>query len=190
MKRALILVLVALVALLVSVARREYLGLRNDLTAQREAVTNQWSNVNEALRQRAALVPGMVDAVQRFAPGETAVLRETAGAVAQLAGAAAPPARILANRRLDTAIARLLLVAENYPKLRSDAAFLRLQDDLADSENRIAVERRKYNEALQRYNTSISLFPGNIVAGISGMARDDAYFQTEPGAHAAPQARI
>jgi LemA protein len=83
-----------------------------------------------------------------------------------------------------------LVIAENYPQLKSNENFLRLQDELAGTENRIAVERRKYNEALQRYNTSIALFPNNLVASMSGMARNDAYFQTEPGARTAPKVQF
>ena len=81
---------------------------------------------------------------------------------------------------MDGALSRLLVIAENYPQLRSNENFLQLQDEIAGTENRIAVERRKYNEALQRYNTSSSLFPDNIVASLSGFTRNDAYFKTEP----------
>ena len=89
--------------------------------------------------------------------------------------------------QLSGALSRLLVISENYPQLRSNENFLRLQDELAGTENRIAVERRKYNETLQRYNTSIELFPNNIVAGMSGFARNDDYFKTEPGARTAPK---
>jgi LemA protein len=84
----------------------------------------------------------------------------------------------------------LLVVAENYPQLRSNENFLRLQDELAGTENRIAVERRKYNETLQRYNTAIQVFPNNIVASLSGFERNNAYFTTEPGARNAPKVKF
>jgi LemA protein len=88
---------------------------------------------------------------------------------------------------LDGALGRLLLVVENYPNLKSNENFMRLQDELAGTENRIAVERRRYNEGVQRYNTSIGLFPANIVASMFGFARNDAYFKTEPAARTAPK---
>src|SRR2546429_2740273 len=89
-----------------------------------------------------------------------------------------------------SALGRLLVVVENYPQLRSNENFLRLQDELAGTENRISVERKKYNEAVQRYNTSIQLFPNNIVANLSGFTRNDAYFKTEPGARTAPKVQF
>jgi LemA protein len=84
-------------------------------------------------------------------------------------------------------LSRLLVVVENYPQLKSNENFLRLQDELAGTENRIAVERRKYNETVQRYNTDIELFPKSIAAGMFGFQRNDAYFKTEPGARTAPK---
>ena len=91
-----------------------------------------------------------------------------------------------ANSQLDTALSRLLVIVENYPQLKSNENFLQLQDELAGTENRIAVERRKYNEAVQKYNTDIGLFPKNIAAAMFGFQRNDAYFKTDPGARTAP----
>ncbi|MGH9793965.1 MAG: LemA family protein, partial [Candidatus Acidiferrales bacterium] len=98
-----------------------------------------------------------------------------------------PQERIAANNRLDSALARLLVVVENYPQLRSNENFLRLQDELAGTENRIAVERRRYNEAIQDYNTYIGLFPNNVIAGLSGFARNDAYFEATEASRTAPK---
>ena len=95
--------------------------------------------------------------------------------------------KINANSQLDSAIGRLLVVVENYPNLKANENFLRLQDELAGTENRIAVERRKYNEKVQEYNTQIQMFPNNIVASMSGFTPNDAYFKTEPGARTAPK---
>jgi LemA protein len=185
MKIALIAVAVLLVFGLIAGGR--FVGTRNDLVTQREAVNSQWSDVGVALQRRADLIPNLVSTVKGFAQHETEVFKDIADARARLAGGRTPGEKIQANQQLDTAISRLLVIAENYPALKSNENFLRLQDELAGTENRIAVERRKYNEALQRYNTSIELFPNNLVAGMSGLARNDAYFQTEPGASTVPK---
>ena len=188
MKIALIVILVLVV--LAVIVGGKFVGTRNDLVTQREAVTSQWSDVDVALQRRADLIPNLVNTVKGFAQHETEVFKDIADARARLAGGRTPGEKIQANQQLDTAISRLLVIAENYPQLKSNENFLRLQDELAGTENRIAVERRKYNEALQRYNTSIALFPDNLVAGMSGMARNDAYFQTEPGARTAPKVQF
>jgi len=102
-------------------------------------------------------------------------------------GAKTPADKIAANGQLDGALARLLVVVENYPQLRSNENFLRLQDELAGTENRIAVERKRYNDTLQAYNTYIALFPNNIVASMSGFARNDAYFKADEASRQAPK---
>jgi LemA protein len=188
MKTALIVILV--LVLLGAIVGAKFVSTRNDLVTQREAVTSQWSDVDVALQRRADLIPNLVNSVKGFAAHETEVFKDIADARARLAGGRTPGEKIQANQQLDTAISRLLVIAENYPQLKSNENFLRLQDELAGTENRIAVERRKYNEALQRYNTSIALFPNNLVAGMSGLTRNDAYFQTEPGARTAPKVQF
>jgi LemA protein len=125
--------------------------------------------------------------VKGFAKQEQAVIKEVTDARAALGGARTPQDKIAANGQLDSALSRLLVVVENYPQLKSNENFLRLQDELAGTENRIAVERRKYNETVQRYNTDIELFPNNIAASMFGFQRNDAYFKTEPGARNAPK---
>jgi LemA protein len=171
-------------------AGSKFISVRNDLVTQRESVTAQWSQVDVVLQRRADLVPNLVETVKGFAKHETEVFKDIADARAALISGRNPQEKIQANQQLDGALARLLVVAENYPQLKSNENFLRLQDEIAGTENRIAVERRKYNEALQRYNTSIELFPNNIVAGMSGFTRNDAYFKTEPGARTAPKVQF
>ena len=165
----------------------KFVGVRNDLVTQREAVTASWSTVDVALQRRADLIPNLVETVKGFAAHETEVFKNIGDARAALGGARTPSEKIAANDQLSGAISRLLMISENYPQLRSNENFLRLQDELAGTENRIAIERRKYNETLQAYNTAIQLFPNNIVAGMSGFERNDAYFKTEPGARTAPK---
>src|ERR1700737_4529542 len=162
-------------------------GARNTLVTERESVNGAWSQVDVALQRRADLIPNLVETVKGFAKQEQAVIKEVTDARAALGGARSPQERIAANGQLDSALSRLLIVVENYPQLRSNENFLRLQDELAGTENRIAVERRRYNEAVQDYNTYISLFPSSLVASLSGFGRNDAYFKADEGARQAPK---
>jgi LemA protein len=184
------LIVIVVIALLAMGACSKYVSVRNDLVTQREAVAAAWSAVDVALQRRADLIPNLVNTVKGFASHETEVFKNIADARAALIGARTPAEKIQANDQLSGALSRLLVISENYPQLRSNENFLRLQDELAGTENRIAVERRKYNEAVQKYNTSIELFPNNIVASLSGFTRNDAYFKTEPGARTAPQVKF
>jgi LemA protein len=164
-----------------------YVGHRNNMVRLKETVNSQWSQVDVVLQRRADLIPNLVETVKGIASQEQKVFGDIAAARAALIGAKTPADKIAANGQLDGALGRLLVVVENYPQLRSNENFLRLQDELAGTENRIAVERRRYNEAVQAYNTYIGLFPNNIVASLSGFTRDDAYFKTDEGARQAPK---
>ena len=164
-----------------------FIGIRNQMAIKREAVNASWAQVDVVLQRRADLIPNLVETVKGFAAQEQTVFGDIAKARSALLGAHSPAEKIAANGQLDSALGRLLVVVENYPQLRSNENFLRLQDELAGTENRIAVERRRYNEAVQDYNTFISLFPNSLVASMSGFARNDAYFKTEEGARQGPK---
>jgi LemA protein len=174
MKTALI-VLVVLV-LIALVAFGQYVGVRNDLVTKNEAVKAAWSQVDIVLQRRADLIPNLVETVKGFAGQEQKVFGDIAAARSRLLSAGTPSDKIAANQQLDGAIGRLLLVVENYPQLKSNENFLRLQDELAGTENRIAVERKRYNDALQDYNTYVQKFPNNIYAGWAGFKPNEAYF--------------
>lgn len=165
-------------------------GIRNGLVTEREAINGAWSQVDVALQRRADLIPNLVETVKGFAKQEQTVFSDIANARAALGGARTPAEKIQANSQLDSALSRLLVVVENYPQLKSNENFLRLQDELAGTENRISVERRKYNEIVQKYNTSIELFPNNLAAGLFGFQRNDAYFKTDPGKRDAPNVKF
>ncbi|MGH9817270.1 MAG: LemA family protein [Candidatus Acidiferrales bacterium] len=164
-----------------------FVGRRNEMVRKNETVKQAWSQVDVVLQRRADLIPNLVETVKGIAAQEQAVFGDIAAARAALIGARSPGERIAANNRLDSALGRLLVVVENYPQLRSNENFLRLQDELAGTENRIAVERRRYNEAIQDYNTYIGLFPNNLIAGLSGFARNDAYFEATEASRTAPK---
>jgi LemA protein len=115
------------------------------------------------------------------------VFGDIAKARSRLLSATSPADKIAANQQLDSALGRLLVVVENYPQLKSNENFLRLQDELAGTENRIAVERKRYNDTLQDYNTFIGLFPNSFWAGMAGFKRNDAYFAASEGAKTAPK---
>ena len=181
-----IIVLVVIVLLAIWIGST-FIGHRNEMVRKRETVNAAWSQVDVVLQRRADLIPNLVQTVKGFATHEEKVFGDIAAARAAMAGAKTPQEKIAANGQLDSALSRLLVVVENYPQLRSNENFLRLQDELAGTENRIAIERRRYNETVQDYNTYISLFPNNIVASLSGFTRNDAYFKTEEGARQAPK---
>ena len=164
-----------------------FVGHRNEMVRKRETVNAAWSQVDVVLQRRADLIPNLVETVKGYASQEQKVFGDIAAARAALIGAKSPQDKIAANGQLDSALGRLLVVVENYPQLKSNENFMRLQDELAGTENRIAIERRRYNETVQDYNTYISLFPNNIVASFSGFTRNDAYFKTEEGARQAPK---
>ena len=150
------------------------------MVAKDQDVKSKWSEVDVQLERRADLIPNLVETVKGFTKEESTVFGDIANARAGMLNAQGPQAKIAANGQLDSAIGRLLLLTENYPQLRSSDQFMRLQDELAGTENRISVARKRYNDAIQDYNTFILQFPNNIWAGIAGFQENTAYFAASP----------
>lgn len=182
-----LIVVILIIAVLAFIVGGAYFSRHNEMVTKREAVNAEWAQVDVVLQRRADLIPNLVETVKGYAQQEQKVFGDIAAARAALIGAKTPADKIAANGQLDSALSRLLVVVENYPQLKSNENFLRLQDELAGTENRIAQERRRYNQVVQDYNTYIQLFPNSIVASIGGFTRNDAYFKTEEGAREAPK---
>src|SRR5436305_11790532 len=186
MGKAFVAVIVVLV-LIALIFFAQYVGVRNTLVTKNEAVKAAWSQVDSVLQRRADLIPNLVETVKGIAKQEQTVFGDIAKARSQLLSAGTPSEKIAANQQLDGALGRLLAIAENYPQLKSNENFLRLQDELAGTENRIAVERKRYNDTLQDYNTYIQRFPANIFARWAGFKPNEAYFTATEGSRQVPK---
>ncbi len=178
---------IGIIVLLIFAGASSYIGAKNQMVTKNESVKAAWSQVDIVLQRRADLIPNLVETVKGFALQEQTVFGDIAKARSRLLSANTPADKIAANQQLDGALGRLLVVVENYPQLKSNENFLRLQDELAGTENRIAVERKRYNDALQDYNTYIGLFPNSFWASMAGFKRNDAYFAASEGAKTAPK---
>ncbi len=181
MKKIIIGVIVVLVLLIGSI-----MGSYNGLVAANENVSGKWSQVENQLQRRTDLIPNLVNTVKGYAAHETAVFKNVSDARAKLAGATTVTAKAAANGELNGALSRLLAISENYPALKANQNFAQLQDELAGTENRLAVARKDYNEAAQSFNTKIKTFPTVIYAGMLGFTNKD-YFKAEEGAKAVPK---
>jgi LemA protein len=165
----------------------QYVGVRNQLVAKDQAVKAQWSQVDIVLQRRADLIPNLVETVKGYAQQEVTVFGDIAKARSALLSAGTPSEKMAANGQLDGALGRLLLIVENYPQLKSNENFMRLQDELAGTENRIAVERKRYNDTLKDYNTYVLMFPNNIYAGFAGYKQNPAYFEASEASRQTPK---
>ena len=181
------LIVIIVLVLIALVVFGQYVGVRNTLVTKNEAVKAAWSQVDIVLQRRADLIPNLVETVKGIAKQEQTVFGDIAKARSQLLSAGTPSEKIAANQQLDGALGRLLAIVENYPQLKSNENFLRLQDELAGTENRIAVERKRYNDALQDYNTYVQKFPANIFARWAGFKPDQAYFTAAEGSRQVPK---
>jgi LemA protein len=181
---------VGVLVLVVLMVFSSYVSARNQMVAKDQNVKSMWSEVDVQLERRADLIPNLVETVKGFTKEESTVFGDIANARAGMLNAQGPAAKIAANGQLDGAIGRLLLLTENYPQLRSSEQFMRLQDELSGTENRIGVARKRYNDAIQDYNTFILQFPNNIWAGMAGYKQNDAYFTASPEARTVPSVKF
>ena len=177
---------VGVLILIVLMVFGSFIGARNQMVAKDQTVKSMWSEVDVQLERRADLIPNLVETVKGFTKEESTVFGDIANARAGMLNAQGPQGKIAANGKLDSALGRLLLLTENYPQLRSSDQFMRLQDELSGTENRISVARKRYNDAIQAYNTFILQFPNNIWAGMAGFKENDAYFNASPAARTVP----
>lgn len=161
-------------------------GLRNKLVTANENITVSWSQVENVLQRRADLIPNLVNTVKGYAKQEREIFTQVAEARAKLAGADTVRGKIAANQNLESALSRLLLIVERYPDLKSNQNFQALQDELAGTENRIAVERKRYNDAVYGYNVLVQRFPSNMAARMFGFVKRDEYFRAAEPAKAVP----
>jgi LemA protein len=161
----------------------------NTLVSENESVDSAWGEVNNQLQRRNDLVPNLVETVKGYAKQEQDVLVKVTEARSRVAGAGSPAEKMQASNELSNALSRLLVVVERYPDLKSNQNFMRLQDELAGTENRLAVARKRYNDAVQAYNTTSKRFPTNLVAKVFGFG-ERTYFEAPESATGAPKVQF
>ncbi len=183
-------VLAVIVAVVVLFVVMPFIGAYNGIVGKQETISAKWAQVDSQLQRRNDLIPNLVNTVKGYAAHEKEVFEAVTNARSQWSKSGTQDEKIKAAGAMDSAISRLLLVAENYPTLKADGTFLRLMDELSGTENRIAVERMRYNEAVKDYNIAVRTFPGNIVAGMSGFKPANEYFKAEEKAKTVPEVKF
>lgn len=184
-----VLIIAAIVIALILIPYSYLKGTYNSLVTMDEGVRAAWAQVENQLQRRFDLIPNLVETVKGYAKHEREVFIQVAQARARVGEAGSVDAKIEANNQLSSALSRLLLVVERYPELKADASFIRLQDELAGTENRISVERRRYNETVKDYNIRIRSFPTNLIAGMFGFEKA-SFFEVPKEAQAAPKVKF
>jgi LemA protein len=187
-KKTWLIVLVVIVVLAIA-AYSFFAGNYNKFVQMDVGIKAAWSQVENQLQRRYDLIPNLVETVKGYAKQEKDVLVEVTEARAKVGGAGTIPDKITANNQLTGALSRLMVVVERYPDLKSNQNFMKLQDELAGTENRIAVERMRYNEAVKVYNEAIRSFPANILAGMYGF-KEAAFFESPKEAKTAPKVKF
>lgn len=161
-------------------------GYYNSFVSQTNAIEGQWKQVEVQYQRRVDLIPNLVESVKGLQKQEQKIFGDVSAARANYVGAQTPEEKVKAANQLEGSLSRLLAIFENYPQIKSDQAVLKLMDELAGTENRVAVERRRYNEFVQNYNTSISTLPGKLFASLMGF-QPKTYFQAAPGSENVPK---
>jgi LemA protein len=184
-----VLIVVAIIILLVLIPFFYLKGTYNSLVTMDEGVKAAWAQVENQLQRRYDLIPNYVETVKGYAAHEKDVFLRVTEARSKVAGAGSIQDKIEANNQLSSALSRLLVVVERYPDLKANANFIRLQDELAGTENRIAVERRRYNETVKAYNITIRRFPTNLLAGMFGFDQA-AFFEVPKERQEAPKVQF
>lgn len=179
-------IVLGVIVLLILMLVGTIIGNYNKFVTLEESIEGAWAQVENQLQRRNDLIPNLVKTVKGYAKHEKEIFENVAEARGKLAGARTINEKVKANSALDSALGRLLAIAENYPNLKANQNFVRLQDELAGTENRIAVERKRYNEVVKMYNIVIRRFPGVIVAGMMGFTKKDAYFKVSEQAKQVP----
>jgi LemA protein len=182
-------IVLAVIAAVVILAGGGLVSKRNEFVTLDTAAQTAWAQVENQLQRRSDLVPNLVETAKGLAAQERSVIEAVANARARIQGARDPQSRIAAENEMSSALSRLLVIVENYPQIKSDQGFMRLMDELAGTENRLAVERKRYNEAVQAYNLGIRLFPGNLVADMSGF-QPKPLFEAPAAARQVPQVKF
>ena len=182
MKKGLIVLVVGLVVIGIM-----GVGAYNTLVQRQETVKESWAQVENVLQRRYDLIPNLVNTVKGYASHEQRVLEDVTRLRSQWGEAKTVPQKVDAAQQLEGALARLMVVVERYPDLKANQNFLALQDELAGTENRIAVERRRYNEAVRSYNVAVRGVPSSAVASLTGFKESTAYFEAAPEAKTAPK---
>jgi LemA protein len=184
-----VLIVVGILVLLVLVPLLYLKGTYNSLVTLDEGVKAAWAQVENQLQRRFDLIPNYVETVKGYASHEKEVFVKVTEARSRVAGATSINDKIGANNQLSSALARLLVVVERYPELKANTNFIRLQDELAGTENRIAVERRRYNEAVKVFNIKIRRFPTNMIAGMFGFEKA-TFFEVPKERQEAPKVKF
>ena len=182
MKKFLIVLGVIVLIIIIS-----FVSVYNGIVTKNETITASWAQVENQLQRRNDLIPNLVKTVKGYAAHEKTVFEEVTAARSAWAKAGTVDEKVKAASVIDAALSRLLLVVENYPNLKADQTFLRLMDELSGTENRIAVERMRYNGSVKDYNITVRMFPGNVIAGMFGYKPATEYFKAEAKAKAVPE---
>jgi LemA protein len=185
MKKVLVVALAVGILLILSLV-----GTYNGIVSKHETITAKWAQVENQLQRRNDLIPNLVNTVKGYASHEKTVFEDVTNARSQWGKAATLEEKVKAAGAVDAALARLLLVVENYPSLKANDTFLKLMDELSGTENRIAVERMRYNEAVRDYNVTVRMFPGNVIAGMFGFKPATEYFKAVETAKTVPEVKF